>query len=155
MNHEYEVRPSTFSACIGGHFGITYEVTLSRDGTLSHSQDGDDGLLPPSPRDIRLMVPEIEPPGDHGGGINSYGLNLLQPSREAWDAFRMSLHRAGFWDWDRSYSPRESICDGTSWSVEIEWEGVSKSTGGSNAYPAKWPAFRRALRKLLGGLAFD
>ena len=125
--------PSKFHAAIGGYTGISINVEILGD-SLHHSQAHGHDPHPP---------------------IGIDGSVLVTPSPEQWATFRKALDRAGFWDWDEGYSPTDSIMDGTSWAVEIQWGDRSHESHGSNAYPSKWDSFRRALRKLLGGLKFN
>ena len=127
--------PSEFNADIGGYNGDSYQVSLGVGGSLSYMEFGR-GY---TPKNLELTDP-FDPSPD--------------PTPEQWAEFHDTLDRIGFWDWEESYTDH-SVMDGTSWSVEIEWDGRKLSSGGSNGSPKKFGSFLRAVRKLLGGRKFS
>ena len=79
----------------------------------------------------------------------------IRPSRQQWQGFWRSVERAGMWTWAERYEPQDTVMDGTSWSLELDYIGRSVQSGGENAYPgtlpehsaaAYPPEFRRYLR---------
>lgn len=131
--------PKVFSAGIGGYMGNSYAVEW-KDGQLCYKAFGR-GYKPK-----RTKSKEPYP----------------APSKADWQEFWDKLDRIGVWDWKTHYS-EPGVTDGTSWSVEIDYNGRKLETGGSNAYPGQsdesgyspeFEAFLKAVQKLIGGMDF-
>lgn len=84
------------------------------------------------------------------------------PSKRKWLNFRKKLDEIGVWKWKGRYH-NPGVCDGTQWSLVIDYGIRKKKTDGSNWYPGskdetdinktpEFKAFLHALSLLLGGL---
>lgn len=86
---------------------------------------------------------------------------VIAPDPAAWDKFRRELDRLDVWNWNPHYEPPGIILDGTSWGIEVSWNGDEARSGGSNAFPEDANGEKRlfsqlcsATSDLVGGLDF-
>lgn len=75
----------------------------------------------------------------------------ITPNDAQWDRFWGMVR--GCKDWRRVYDDPE-VLDGTQWKVAVTAGDIELRSRGSNAYPANWKAFLRAIRSLVGGRRF-
>ena len=120
--------PKVLEAYIGGYFGTSYAVELT-DGEIVYRRSR------------------------HREGAEEEPI-VVSPTPEAWEAFLSECDRLRVWRWRPEY-PNPGVCDGTGWSLSLEAGDRSVSSSGDNAFPRGFVAFRRALRRLLGGLDFE
>ena len=116
--------PKSFLFGIGGYLGDTYSVEL-KDGQLCTSAYGPHD----TPKEPTNPFPK--------------------PTESEWQVFWKELDRIGVWDWKEHYTCSELIMDGTSWILEIDYNGKSLKTGGSNAFPSEFRRFEGAMQKLI------
>jgi len=90
----------------------------------------------------------------------------ITPTLAQWQEFRHDLDDLQVWQWQSRYdNPR--VCDGTQWSLLIDYPDKHLETGGGNSYPDavgkpnKNPELTKtfhnylaAVQKLLGGKDF-
>ncbi|MHA2239363.1 MAG: hypothetical protein ACXAB2_13535 [Candidatus Hodarchaeales archaeon] len=129
-----------FSASIGGYTGNSYAVEW-KDGQLSYK------AFSSCYKPKRAKSKESYP----------------VPSKADWQEFWAELDRIGIWEWKARYDA-SSIVDGTSWSLETQYNGRQLKTGGSNEYPGQtneggyspeFRAFLKAVQKLLRNKEFN
>jgi len=61
------------------------------------------------------------------------------PDQEHWEEFWSRVDFLGVWDWRDGYASEETgylVRDGMSWELEIENDGKTTRSEGSNAYPS-------------------
>lgn len=68
-----------------------------------------------------------------------------------WSELKAAIDEINVWEWEKNYQPDGVIMDGTSWSLNIQWDGRSVKSGGNNAYPERFKDFLGAVRVQLGG----
>lgn len=59
--------------------------------------------------------------------------NLIRPDKEKWNRFWKEMEGINVWDWASEYSA--AVCDGTSWSLKLEYNNKAIDTYGHMAYP--------------------
>jgi hypothetical protein len=105
-----EFIPDKLDLYVGGYPGASYYVNISGKTELIWSGTGRNG----------------EEYYQH-----------IKPSAQRWQAFRAALDTLCVWDWDQSYEPDVGFCDGTRWSVRIEYpDGQSVKSEGWEKYPS-------------------
>jgi hypothetical protein len=117
-------QPSRFQFFIGGYMGVSYEVAWNDTG-LTYRKLGS------------------------GYGAAEDEVEIL-PSETDWERFWQSIARLGVWNWQKSYEDPH-VLDGTHWSLELATDSRSIQANGSNAYPARFEPFLRAVSRLAGG----
>ena len=60
--------------------------------------------------------------------------DIINPNGEDWLLFFNALEKIGVWQWQSEY-PNPGVCDGTNWSVEIQWGEKEVVSRGDNNYP--------------------
>lgn len=129
--------PRRFEFSIGGYFGPSFVILLVDGGCLEYR-------------------------ASEGGHLNR--LVMVAPEPKLWTNFRRSMFRIGVDKWERRYL-NESVCDGTSWRLELTWDELHIQAEGSNGYPeysrgegrripktSPMDAFCNAVSRLIGGL---
>ena len=99
--------PNAFAFEEGGRFGSSISLGLC-EGTFSKIET--------------LRGEESEP-------------ELSIPSLEKWITFRRFLDYLNAWKWKPKYRNYD-ICDGTRWSLKIEYDDARICCSGNNSYPA-------------------
>ena len=127
------MQPDKLHFEIGGFFGENHKIEW-RDGYLWYRHEENPGVRPS----------EIQ----------------ITPGSAQWERFWREVEAAGIWQWRPNYD--SEICDGTQWSLEIQYGDRRVSSHGSNAYPgsnAQGPDYSssfsfklwlKALRRLTG-----
>jgi hypothetical protein len=131
--------PESFTAYIGGYFGTSYGVEL-RKGSLFYSVSSES-------RKSKAVK--------------------ITPTARQWREFRRALDDANIWQWRADYTDPH-ICDGTNWSLSIQYHDRTLETHGCNSYPDRagkpsgssngtkeFSAYTAAITRLLGGKAFQ
>jgi hypothetical protein len=68
--------------------------------------------------------------------------------KEEIEWFRSELYKCDFVNWaEEYYAP---ACDGTHWTVRIEYDTYCEIKWGSNHFPPKWTKFCKAVSKISG-----
>jgi hypothetical protein len=113
-------------ASIGGYFGLSYTVRWDDTRLLYHVSKG------------------------------GYTVDIVTRSLTEADAARFwqSMSRIDVFGWVAEYHAADTV-DGTSWSVLIDHEGRQVESGGSNACPRRFAAFRQAVSQLAGNRPFE
>jgi hypothetical protein len=70
-------------------------------------------------------------------------------TKEEIEWFRSELYKCDFVNWAEDYYAL--ACDGTQWTVRIEYDTYCEIKWGSNHFPPKWTKFRKAVSKISGG----
>ena len=128
-----KLHPTVFSVSIGGYMGNSYSIEKTGNTLLYKYYDY---------------------------GYELKATETILPSCSQWKSLGRTLDKIGIWEWETEY-PNPGICDGTSWSVEIEWGDKKILTHGDNNYPDgnydsnEFQAFIRAIRRLIGGKEFS
>lgn len=117
--------PTQLRISIGGYFGASYSVELENVGVRYRASEQGQGRI-----DERF-----------------------DPTDSEWRRFALALEQAGVWEWESDYY--EPATDGTSWSLEISWDGRTITSQGSNAFPASFEAFLAAVSRLAGARPFE
>ena len=130
--------PKIFNATIGGFLGTSYSVELQKGVLIYKTQSGNQ------------RVSQIE----------------IIPTVGQWDEFRRSLDSLKVWQWRLDY-PNPQICDGTQWSLDIEYSDHLLRATGDNNYPTAsgrpngkphstktFESYLAAIQRLLGGKEF-
>lgn len=73
----------------------------------------------------------------------------FRPSPAAWSRFWKSMDAGGVWKWQRYYSPKVEIADGSGWVVELRHAHRTLKSQGYNAAPQKFDLFVRAMELLM------
>ena len=60
----------------------------------------------------------------------------INPDDKAWRLFKAAIDKIFFQSWQQEYVD-PGYCDGTRWSVEIEYPDLIVKSAGSNSYPGK------------------
>ena len=120
------VMPRALSAYIGGYMGASYEVRLC-ESVLEYKV--------------------------YSRGYEHRSTEEIIPSDAAWRVFRAAVSSAGIRKWEESYV-QEDVCDGTSWSFDIDFGDHRVSSDGSNDFPDDFGALLEAIQTLLGGREF-
>ena len=136
---EPDPAPKRFTAFVGGFLGPCYAVEL-RDGVLLHSATN-------TAEKVQFLK--------------------ITPAPEQWREFRRSLDKLKVWQWRAEY-PDPGVCDGTQWSLEIEFADRVLTSHGSNNFPSaggkpsrtpevtkEFAAYQTAVTRLLGGKEFQ
>jgi hypothetical protein len=102
-------------------------------------------------------------------GDNPNVERVVTPTEEQWESFWKEVDKARLWDWSKDYTNYD-IHDGTMWLVDIDYNGRSIKSQGSNGYPSESNVSRpspdgeyskpfevilQGVRNLLGGLDFE
>jgi hypothetical protein len=133
-NAATSLQPRRFEVSIGGYFGASFSV---------------------SKQSARLVYQKCCCSKMTQGPEMTY-----TPNADDWKLFWATIDEIGAWDWQLSY--HQPVCDGTSWSVEIERGGKILRSSGSNAYPpdgglettSEFTTFCKAVSRLIGGREF-
>ena len=48
----------------------------------------------------------------------------IEVSAKDWQRFWATLGRLSVWEWDTRYDPDSLVCDGTHWSLKIEYKEI-------------------------------
>jgi hypothetical protein len=111
---------------IGGHMGDSYSVTQESDAL------------------VYTHIPQCGKKASQRRPVNESGLQQ----------FANTLKGIGLNKWKPRYET-PGILDGTSWTAEIDLNGVKYKGSGSNDYPPGFKQFLIAVSTLLGGLTFE
>ena len=152
-------RPSAMRLSIGGIVGPSFVVEL-KDGILVY-------------RSSKRGFPSKRNPADVS--------RRIKPTAEQWEQFWAALDEVRIWEWNAKYVERRISC-GTHWGIVIRSPARQIVSSGSNSYPSdgddmrptrvrartgilsdeafvknsqRFRKYLRAVRELLGGLAFD
>lgn len=152
-------RPTAMQLSIGGIVGRSYVVEL-KDGILLY-------------RSSKRGFPSKRNPADV--------TRRIKPTAEQWELFWAALDEIRIWEWNAKYVEKRIMC-GTHWRIVIRSPARQVASSGSNSYPSdaddmrptrvrapteilsdeplvkksqRFRKYLRAVRKLLGGLAFD
>jgi hypothetical protein len=126
-----DVKQEKIVISVGGHFGSVYQLALN-NGELSYTQIFDDR----EKAQVQVIVPDSK----------------------KWQRFWKRIDAIGVWNWDSRYE-NPYVMDGTSWLVDIMYNGKHVSSSGSNAYPGgeatkDFDLFLQAIRDLIGDKPF-
>ena len=74
------------------------------------------------------------------------------PTAEAWTAFRQELDALEAWSWEKTYFNLD-VQDGTQWTLQLEWDGRTIESSGSNAFPGSpGPEYGEQFDRFLAAL---
>jgi hypothetical protein len=79
---------------------------------------------------------------------------VINPSNEQWRYFWIACDKINIWDWEKRFEDPK-IIDGYSWKVQINTDGKSIDSSGSNRQPEGLNKLFMAVSKLLGGVSFE
>src|SRR6185437_1133733 len=85
---------------------------------------------------------------DLKGGFRT-GSQIFRPSPAACSRFWESLDSAGIWKWQRHYSAKVYVADGTGWILELHHAHRTVKSQGYNAAPRNFEVFVRAVERLM------
>lgn len=118
--------PDEFHAYVGGFFGPRFDVVLNKQKVLEYRAEyGAVGEKPPITMNIK-------------------------PTLEQWDAFYKVINEHKVWRWKKSYVPKITPMDGTSWGVTLTVGDKHINSSGYAESPVGYGAFTNALAQLLG-----
>jgi hypothetical protein len=103
-------RPCNLNFYIGGFLGTSHEVVLE---------------------DAILRYQRFE-----RGYVCTLDRHGVEPSEKQWCDFRKAIDKAGVWNWTFDY-PNPGVCDGTGWSLLVEYTDRKIKASGSNNFPRK------------------
>lgn len=74
------------------------------------------------------------------------------PPAEAWTAFRQELDALDAWSWESTYF-NVDVQDGTQWTLQLEWDGRTIESSGSNAFPgSEGPEYGEQFERFLAAV---
>ncbi len=71
----------------------------------------------------------------------------ITPSKEKWERFWKEMDAIEIWKWNSEYID-ESLADGRSWEVLLEYGDKKIHSTGRNMYPAQFERYEKALLAL-------
>lgn len=80
--------------------------------------------------------------------------NSRDMDKEDIELFLTELYKCDFVNWAEEYQVFGTVCDGTHWSVRIEYDTHCEIKIGNNHFPPKWTKFCKAISKLSGNEFF-
>jgi hypothetical protein len=84
-------------------------------------------------------------------GISRPSETLVKPTERKIKNFWKKMDELNVWNWEKDYSPIESICDGHIWELHLRnREGKVKITKGFQEYPHNFNQVINALNNLFG-----
>jgi hypothetical protein len=84
-----------------------------------------------------------------GYGCDPNVYTIVVPPAERWVVFWMKVESLGVWRWKREYV--RLMLDGSSWTLDLEYEGRRLHSEGSNAWPKRFGLLAGAVRHLATG----
>jgi hypothetical protein len=94
---------------------------------------------------INLVTMEVDNDSTSVEYIYEGATPSLTPEDIEW--FRSELYKCDFANWAEEYVEC-GVCDGTHWSIRIEYDTHCEIKKGDNHYPPKWAKFCKAISKL-------
>jgi len=121
--------PNIFKTAIGGYFGNSYSVEW---------------------KEKQLCYEIVSQENKHKNAKDYFS-----PTSVQWRKFWDELNKIGIYNWESRYESTKGVCDGTSWELEIDYNGKTLKTSGSNAYPVQFEIFLKAIQGLIEGKDFQ
>ena len=129
-----------------------FEFYIGSYGTVSFSMN-----ITQSNDRCFLNVFNIVPYREFEGGGKTSTFKIEISDKEMKDFINVLINKHQILNWHEEYRPPETVCDGTGWSVHIEFDdGEIFESYGRNAYPHKWKRFLAYINQivLFSGLKF-
>ena len=114
----------SLNACVGGYAGASYQVDIDILNRVADYKYMEYGYELTVEKKIKLLQDKLI-------------------------RFICALERNKVFRWESSYETLHSVCDGTSWSVQIVTKEKNYIFEGNNEYPKEWSKFCKDISLLV------